>query len=107
LKSARRLLNGSCANSAATSRLASAWNFGSSALVYPSLTRRRSTLRSAGPLSIRLQTSPAGGGAAALTKRDAGSMSVDQMAGPKVLSACRFCSETRTGRRGQGKRTDS
>ena len=66
----------------------------------------RSTFCAAGPLSKSVQTVPALGGSARLTKREFGSMTVDQNS-RKLLSRSRFFSTTCTGAFGHGNRSDS
>src|ERR1043166_1918221 len=67
---------------------------------------RRSTLSDGAPLSITLQTFPAGLRSDGLTKRDVGSISVDQICWNAPFLA-RFLMTSCTGLRGHGKRTDS
>ena len=106
LKSLLRLRNGSSSNRAFTRRVASAWNLGISAAVYPSPITSRSTFSEGGPLSNSGQTTPAGWRSTGLTNRDAGSTTVDQRP-RKLLSASRRLSTTCTGTRGHGNRSDS
>ena len=106
LKSLLRLRNGSSSKRAFTRRVASAWNLGISAAVYPSPITSRSTFSEGGPLSNRGHTSPAGSRSAGLTNREAGSTTVDQSS-RKLLSAFRPLSTTWTGAFGHGNRSDS